>query len=194
VAHRETHLVRAWQLAARKAWNVVGWGGLLLTFAGPVALLRAGISNLGFSALVALPGLFAIAMWAWAGDGYRVHGGRGEMRLYEDRLEVPRARRPGVEVLPLTGLSMRFLTIQGRVDFIPVSEVLVLNLDSAHGRRAIAHHLVGGPEALRRVAEDIARAQRGEPPTPDPAPPRAEAAGARDAMEERLDAELAKLD
>src|SRR5262245_55232088 len=148
VPYRQPHLVRAWQLTARKAWNVVGWGGLLLTIGGPVALAVRGMSIPFGYVLVALPGLFALAMWNWAGDGYRVHGGIAEMRLYEDRLEVPRARRPGVDVLPLTSLSMHFLTITGKVHHIPVSEVLVLNLDSVHGRRPIAHHLVGGPEAL----------------------------------------------
>ena len=83
-----------------------------------------------------------------------------------------------------------------RVNFVPVSDVLVLHLDSGHCRRQVAHHLVGSAEALERVAEDIARVQRGQPPTPEPAampakdsPPRED-----EELQKKLDAELAKLD
>jgi len=191
---RGTQLVRAWQLTARKSWNIVGWGGVLLTIGGPVCDGLAGISMPVAYVLVAIPGLLALAIWAWGGDGYRVHAGRAEMRLFGDRLEVPRARHAGVDVLPLTNLSMSFVSVRGRIDFIPVSDVLVLHLDSAHCRRHIAHHLVGSHEALRRIAEDIARTQRGESPTPESAAMSAKDSPARDALERKLDAELSKLD
>ena len=190
MASRGTQLVRTWQLTARKSWNIVGVGGALLAIGGPVCIGLTGLSMNVVHVLVAVPGLLLLAMWAWAGDGYRVHAGRAEMRLFGDRLEVPRARHAGVDVLPLANLSMRFVRTRGHVDFIPVSDVLVLHLDSAHGSRQIAHHLVGSPELLERIAEDIARTQRGEPPTPDPAPKSA----ARNELERKLDAELSRLD
>ncbi|HXU00646.1 MAG TPA: hypothetical protein VN903_06615 [Polyangia bacterium] len=194
MAYRQPQLVRAWQLTARKSWNVIAWGGLLLTIGGPVCLALAKIPMPLAYPVAALPGVFLLAMWTWAGDGYRVYAGRAEMHLFEDRLEIPRARRPGVDVLPLTGLSMHFIRTRGHINFVPVSDVLVLHLASGPFRRGIAEHLVGSPEALERVAEDIGRVQRGEPPTPDPAPTPAKDSAARDALENRLDAELAKLD
>lgn len=172
----------------------MGWGGLLLTVGGPICVVLAGIKIPAATVLVAVPGLFALAMWQFAGDGYRVHGGRGEMRLFEDRLEIPRARRPGVDVLPLATLSMDFLNVRGKVNFVPVSDVLVLNLRSLDCRREIAHHLVGSDDDLRRLAEDIGRVQRGEPPTPDQVETPAKDSLARAALEQKLDAELAKLD
>ena len=191
--YRQPRLVRAWELNARKAWTFVGWAGVVLTLAGPVSAALAGISIPPAYLLVALPGIFLLAMWTWAGDGYRVHGGRAGMHLFEDRVEIPRPRRPGVDVFPLANLSMRFLTIRGKVKFVTVSEVLVLDLQSGDRRRQIAHHLVGSPEALERLADDIARTQRGEPPAPDPPWTPGKDSPARTDLEKKLDAELAKL-
>ena len=193
--YRQTEPVRTWTLRTSKQWSVLGVAGAALGVGGPLWLaletwhFRVGIP-IGY-VLVALPGLAIIAVWKFGGDGYRVHGGHGPMRLYPDRLEIPRARKTGCDVMALNDLAMGWTRYRVRFNFVAVNEVLVLELRAGALCRTISERIVGGERELERIADDIGRMQRGEPlrDLQD-----RNASSERDDLDARLDAELAKLD
>jgi len=214
VPYRETQPICSWTLATSSGWKTLLPLGVLLAVGGP-AWLWMGTGHyfwLEGYALTALPGLAVVAVALFGGEGYRIHGGLAEMRLFPDRLEIPRTRAPGFDVLPLATLRMNFNRFRGYVYFLPVTETLTLRLVSGGVSRAISQRLVGGQRALQQMAVEIgdavrtARPDAGIPeemleafgdlfakygaskPATGPAPEE------RDELDDQLDAELSKMD
>lgn len=119
---------------------------------------------------------------------FRVAGGRGELRIFRDRVEVPQPASRDPLILPMEGLSVEVRTIlQGVVNGIRIEEPASLVLHHAEGSRELAAALFVSSAAVERAARDIARLKEGlsleEPPAP-----------ARDRYDDRLDEELDRLD
>lgn len=214
VPYRQTQPICSWTLATSSGWKLVLPLGVLLAVGGPAWLWMSSGPHFWLEgyALTALPGLGVVAVALLGGDGYRVHGGQAEMRLFPDRLEVPRTRAPGFDVLPLATLRLRWTRFKGYVNFVPVTETLVLHLESGGVSRAISQRLVGGQPALEQIALEIGDAMRNASPEggiPDEMyqlfdelfrkygasrTRTAPAAGDRDELDDRIDTELSKMD
>lgn len=120
---------------------------------------------------------------------YRVAGGKGELRVYRDRVEVPH---------PTRGEPIRFAMSDLRVDIrrtlvtvngVPVSSGERLVLAGPLGARQLAHEVFASKEAIERALRDIRCVQQGLPiPTEGDEPP------PRDKYDDQLDAELKDLD
>ncbi len=212
--YRETQPICRWTLSTSSAWKLVLPLGVLLALGGPAWLwMQTGLHSWteGYL-LTALPGLAIVAVALFGGEGYRIHGGRAEMRLFPDRLEIPKARSAGFDVLQLATLRLSWTRFKGYVNFIPVTETLILHLDSAGVSRAVSQRLVGGQPALEQIALEIGdamRSARSDGRIPEEMFQLFEelfqkygasksrtgpAAGSRDELDDRIDAELSKMD
>jgi hypothetical protein len=119
---------------------------------------------------------------------FRVAGGRGELRVYRDRIEVPQPASRAPLILPMAGLSVEVRSVlQGVVNGVRIEEPASLVLRHAGGVRELSAALFVSSDAVERAAREIRQVQEGrsleEPPVP-----------ARDRYDDRLDEELNRLD
>lgn len=131
---------------------------------------------------------------------FRVAGGRGELRVFRDRVEVPHAARRDPLILSMAGLSVEVRAVlQSAVNGVRIEEPASLVLRHPDGTRELSAELFGSGEALERAALDIRRVQQGlnveEPQVPELAERgERDKRAKRDKYDDRLDEELERLD
>ena len=122
---------------------------------------------------------------------YRVAGGRGELRLFEQHLEIPRARGARPLHMRYDGLVLELRRHEGRIAFQVVSVTSVLILRQGGQTRGICSRVFESHEVFLEAVEDIEALAAGERlpnrDSPDPA------ASIPDEYDERLEAELADV-
>jgi hypothetical protein len=121
----------------------------------------------------------------------RVAGGAGEIRFFEDRLEIP-AQRGRPHVFERDGLTLSRSSVVGSFMFVAVTEVQLLDLVQGEQRRRVSSRIFESMEAFEAFVRDVERFAHGLPPADDP--PSERGSPARDAYDDRLDEELAALD
>jgi hypothetical protein len=129
-------------------WLVIGAMCFLALIAGGLlvfVLAFSSVSVAGHWGLVAVMAAMTLAPLAyWAGTAtYRIGGGRGEIRFFADRLEVPRARGRRVQVFPRADLTTEAIELRVRYS--------VVGLTAATVKRGFLLTLRSGPE-LRRLS------------------------------------------
>ena len=204
-AYRNRGLVapmRSWTLSTSGTPTVAMALFAILAVAAPVWFLSelpsrilaqlADARLLAMTLLTAVPGLIGCAVVWWGRDADSVVGGRAELRLFDENLEVPRPRRGGTphDVFELKSLAVRVDHVRVRVNFILTNEIMVAVLRDGERERRLSSRLFVDMQELQSFVEDVRRAQRGEPLAPNPG----RANGRRDAYDDRLDEELAALD
>ena len=111
--------------------------------------------------LLGLVWLAAAVLLAGAtGRAMRIHGGMQEVRLYPDRVELPRANHAGRDVFPLDELHVAERATYVTVNASPVLTGFVLEF--AHGStcRLLSHHLFTSRAEMHAFFGAIQRAQR----------------------------------
>ena len=86
--------------------------------------------------------------------------GPRELKLFHDRVEVPSADGEQLLLLPLETLDVRLDHRSVQVNFITVSDSLVLVLRSADQERQLSYRLFGGRTALHEARDAIVAQQR----------------------------------
>jgi hypothetical protein len=135
-----------------------------------------------------------IAMWSSAGT-YLVPGGRGELRVFTDRVELWTAGE-GTKLFPLADLQLQVTQHVARVRFavIPMGEVNTdkhLMLQCGEQRVILSQKLFERADAIDRIARMIDPSYRADDEDDD-GPPSESAP--RDEYDDRLDRELDALD
>jgi hypothetical protein len=135
-------------------------------------------------------GLFAVAppLITAAISGSRVGGQKGELRLFRDRVEVPRPFARAPLRFRLADLQIELHVTRTTMSGVAIELPRALTLEGGGERRVLHAELFGSAEALGRAARDILRVQHGHEPEPPPAPP------PRDDYDDKLDKELGRLD
>lgn len=164
---------------------------LLVAIAGAwlVAARFAGAFNWAAVAVLALigavPGLLWLMVHPPGGAAARVAGGRAEIRLFDDRLEVPGASAErGVDVFPLADLEIAVSQTSVSVNFVVTSTFRVAELRAGSLERRISSRVFESEAAFASFLHDVEHVRHRLPV----APPEA------DDYDERLDRELDALE
>lgn len=115
-------------------------------------LHRMPVAMALLSTIPALAVLFIVG--PTVGNGL-IHSGRGELRLFSDRIEVTRARRPGVDVFALRRLSVNVDATVLQVLFVPLNEITTLDLRAGGKHRRLPHAVFRSRAVLDEVAKSI---------------------------------------
>ncbi len=129
------------------ACGVVGllvWGQIAYGPVPPLILLMAGVM------------LIALVAWWLGSEPYRIGGGRGELRVYDDHIEVPGVGRGTVVRLPRADLALdrRPVRVQLRFGLIPVASLErgeLLTLRSAGTTRVLSTLTSPAPDFADRL-------------------------------------------
>ena len=166
------------------AWLAYTFGALAFGFVG---LMLAGT------------GVMLLVIGIFGARALRVAGGRGELRIFRDRIDVPRPY--GREPLVLTRDAFQVSITQQVVRFmfmgvIPAGEMnrgFLITLHYTGGSRVLSDRLFQTPEHAQRAVNDLARVRAGlDPLGPDARPPPPTEA-TRDELDARIDDELRDL-
>jgi hypothetical protein len=183
--------LRVWPIRTH-VWSRVGKTLAILVAVGGAMLVLAFTAGhfrwtVPFFALVAtLPGLLWLMLHDAGGASDLVAGGRGEIRLFEDRVEVPRAAlndRRYVDVFPLADLSVSVSETRVSLNLVMTTTFQVAELRAGALRRRVSSRLFESEAAFAAFLADLQHVRHRLPVKPD-----------GDDYDERLDRELDALD
>lgn len=132
--------------------------GRLGRFAGAHPLILLAVLLLG------LPAVALIASFVQGRDAETVARQGAELRLYPDRLEVPRPRRDdegAVDVFPLGDTSIAVDHARMSFNFVVTADVKVAFLVSGERTRRLSSGLFADDEAFEAFVADVRRVQGG---------------------------------
>jgi hypothetical protein len=186
--------LRVWRVRMRLSSRVVRAIGWLLVWIGVLTVAVAALGSGGFrwtllfyAAVAALPGLLVLMAHGAVGAADAVAGGAGEIRLFEDRLEVPRAQRDEhgrVDVFRLDDLEIELSELAMSFNLVFTAVVQVAELRSGSARRRVSSRLFESDEAFAEFVDTVDHVRHRLPV----------AATGSDEYDERLDRELDALD
>jgi len=180
-----------WPVRRSLVSRVVRVVGVTLAVLGTLVVLLGARdfrwTLLFYSILAAFPGLLLLMVHGSAGSADAVAGGRGEIRLFEDRLEVPRPRRDdsgAVEVFRLEELDIELSELAMSFNLVFTSVVRVAELRAGGSKRRISSRLFASDAAFAEFVDVVDHVRHRLP---------VGGAGG-DEYDERLDRELDALD
>lgn len=157
------------------------------------------IGGAGWLWLVAI-GMAAVPVIYWLSTAaYRV-GGRAEIRLFADRVELPRGDA-GHDPFPLsnTVVTTRRMVVRYTIFGVPAGDVnrgVIATFTGARRKRELSDRVFEDPRHMQALLEDLELTRRGErpagprvpvPPAPPPLTPSAAEAKYRKQLEDELD-------
>lgn len=172
--------LRRWPLRT-SARHIAGRAMLVaLTIAVPVLLLGR-VGRIAWAhpfvvlALVVLgfPAAALAASYLQGRDAEAIARGRGEAKLFDDRIEIPRPRHDDegeVDVFPLSSTSIAVDHFRTSINFIVTTDVKIAFLVSGGKTRRLSSRLFADEEAFEQFIADIRRLQGGQalPPSEPP--------------------------
>lgn len=167
-----------------------------LTIGGPLALVLAlparMLAQHPFTLLLtALPGLVVLLAYISGSGAHRVAGGSGAIVLYPSHIVLPPPWGTKELVFPIDAVQLRRTTVRGRINFMQVSEVHVMEVSAGGRARTLSSRMFDDPATLDRLASDIERVRAGlDPERSDHAVPEPKE---RDRYDDAIDDELSML-
>lgn len=174
-------------------------GVLLLAGFGWLVYLvgRHALSAVGL--MLAAIGVALVAMGLYGVRALRVAGGRGELRIFRDRIELPRPY--GSQSLVIPKDHLRLMVTQQVVRFmlfgvIPAGEMnrgFLLTVAYPGGSRVLSDRLFQSQDIAQAAVDDLERLRAGLEPLGPSARPPAPIEATRDELDARIDDELERL-
>ena len=115
---------------------------------------------------VAILALFMVLSTRAGHEAGRVAGGRGQIHLYDHRLEVPPSHsfgRANSIVLPLDGLEMQITHHQVSINFVITTEETRVELRAGAVARVLSSRLFRDAQEFERFVAVVERARRRRP-------------------------------
>lgn len=122
---------------------------------------------------------------------YRIAGGKGELLIYRDRIEVPHPSRGEPVRFAINSVTAHVVRNQVMLNGVMVSQGASLLLIGPSETRKLSAEVFESSEAMEQAVRNIQRLKEGRELEDDMVPAMG---GPRDAYDDKLDEELAKLD